>query len=180
MTHPRRLRNRSSEQRSGLSRLFGLLIAAVLLCGSNAALPATMEVVVVGVTDGDTLVVLEGGKFQHKVRVAGIDAPEKRQAFGRKAQNALASAVHQRKVVLDWHKKDRYGRVVAKVLIADRDIGLELVAAGWAWHYKDYQHEQMPKDRRTYASAEVAARQRRLGLWADATPIAPWDFRQAK
>ncbi len=100
-----------------------LLVGASLLFAVPAALAARMEVEVVSVTDGDTLVVLEGGKVQHRVRLAGIDAPEKHQAFGARAHQALASAVFRRPVMLDWHKKDRYGRLVAKVTVADRDIG---------------------------------------------------------
>lgn len=180
MIGPRPLQSELSEQRSALSGLSGLLIGAVLLCGLNLALAAKMVVVVVGVTDGDTLVVLDEDKVQHKVRLAGIDAPEKKQAFGSRAQQALASAVHRRTVVLDWHKKDRYGRLVAKVLLDDRDVGLDLVTAGLAWHYKAYEQEQVPADRVGYAEGERVARQRRTGLWLDTAPVAPWDFRRLR
>lgn len=134
----------------------------------------------VGVTDGDTLVVLDRDKVQHKVRLAGIDAPERRQAFGARAQQALASAVFQRAVVLVWKKKDRSGRLVAKVILADRDVGLELVAAGLAWHYTAYEREQTESDRRRYAAAELEARRVNAGLWSDPQPIPPWEFRASR
>jgi endonuclease YncB( thermonuclease family) len=139
-----------------------------------------MKVEVVGVTDGDTIIVLDGDKVQHKVRLAGIDAPERRQAFGARAQQALAAAVFRRFVVLDWKKRDRYGRLVAKVNLSDRDVGLELIAAGLAWHFKAYQGEQDPEDRTRYARAEIDARNARVGLWSDPHPTPPWVFRRSR
>lgn len=162
------------------TRVIWVLLGLLLLVGVNAAEAAKLEVEVVGVTDGDTLVVLDGEKVQHKVRLAGIDAPEKLQAFGTRAQQALASAVFRRTVVLDWHKRDRYGRLVAKVLLADRDIGLELVDSGLAWHYKAYEREQSEADRTRYATAELEARKTKTGLWSDPSPVPPWDFRVAR
>lgn len=157
-----------------------LLISVSLLVGVQAAVAARMEVEVVGVTDGDTLVVLNSNKAQHRVRLAGIDAPEKRQAFGTRAQEALASAVFRRSVVLEWHKKDRYGRLVGKVTLADRDVGLELLAAGLGWHYKAYEHEQGPADKTRYAAAEAQARRARRGLWSQPNPVPPWEFRASR
>jgi endonuclease YncB( thermonuclease family) len=157
-----------------------LLVGVMLVSFQMAALAAWMEVKVVGVTDGDTLVVLEGGKVQHRVRLAGIDAPEKYQAFGARAHQALASAVFRRTVMLEWHKKDRYGRLVAKVTVADRDIGLELIAAGLAWHYKAYEREQSQSDRHSYSIAESLAKQRAIGLWSATSAIPPWEFRRSR
>lgn len=157
-----------------------LLVGVLLFVGVKAAVAARVEVEVVGVTDGDTLVVLDGNKVQHKVRLAGIDAPEKRQAFGTRARQALAAAVFRQTVVLDWQKKDRYGRLVGKVVLADRDIGLQLIAEGLAWHYKAYEQEQLPSDRHAYSVAESLARQRGVGLWSAPSPIAPWEFRRLR
>lgn len=146
----------------------------------QATLAAAMDVVVIGVTDGDTLVVLDGDKVQHKVRLAGIDAPDKRQAFGTRAQQAIVAAVFRRAVVVDWHKRDRYGRVVGKVLLEDRDVGLELVAAGLAWQQKAYEQEQLPCDRDTYSAAETLSKQRATGLWSAVSPVPPWEFRRSR
>jgi endonuclease YncB( thermonuclease family) len=156
-----------------------LLVGVSLVVGVESGLAASMEAKVVGVTDGDTLEVLDGRKTQHKVRLAGIDAPERRQAFGARAHQTLAAAVFSQRVVLDWHKKDRYGRLVAKVMLAGRDVGLGLVSLGLAWHYKAYEQEQTPADRARYAAAELEARRSSVGLWSMRNPTPPWDFRGA-
>lgn len=155
-----------------------LLVGALLLVSVRASVASTMEVEVVGVTDGDTLTVLDRNKVQHKVRLAGIDAPERRQAFGQRAKQALASQVFKSAVVVDWHKRDRYGRLIGKVLIGDRDAGLELLRNGLAWHYKAYEQEQTQRDRLAYAEAEHAARKSHVGLWEDGDPVPPWEFRR--
>lgn len=170
----------STQRQTGLAWTLGrawLFGGLLLIACSDAAIAARMKVQVVGVTDGDTIVVLDSDKVQHKVRLAGIDAPERRQAFGTRSHQALASAVFRKTVVLDWNKKDRYGRLVAKVLLSDRDVGLELVAAGLAWHFKAYQREQDPADRTRYSNAERDARSANVGLWSDPRPIPPWVFR---
>jgi len=153
-----------------------LLALAVLWCTVAAA--DTLEGTVVGIADGDTLTLLDEGQTQHRVRLAGIDAPEKRQAFGTRAQQALANAVFRRRVTVVWHKRDRYGRLVAKVVSEGHDVGLALVSAGLAWHYKSFEQEQSADERTSYADAEVKARQQRLGLWRDASPVPPWEFRR--
>lgn len=157
-----------------------MLLGVLLVVGCKAALAARIEAEVVGVTDGDTLIVLDEEKVQHRVRLAGIDAPEKSQPFGSRAQQVLAKAVYRKTVVVDWHKRDRYGRIVGKVLVDNRDACLDLVATGFAWHYKAYEGEQTPEDRHRYATAELAARQQRLGLWADVAPTPPWEFRKQR
>jgi len=155
--------------------LLAVFIAALTSSGASAA---SLEGLVVSVSDGDTLTVLDEEKVQHKVRLAGIDAPEKRQAFGARAQQALGAAVHRQSVSVVWQKKDRYGRIVGKVLVQGQDVGLSLVGSGLAWHYKAYEREQSASDRGAYAQAEVIARSRRLGLWRDDDPMPPWDFRK--
>ena len=155
-----------------------LLAVFVAALASSVASAASLEGLVVSVSDGDTLTVLDEEKVQHKVRLAGIDAPEKRQAFGARAQQALGAAVHRQSVSVVWQKKDRYGRIVGKVLVQGQDVGLSLVGSGLAWHYKAYEREQSASDRGAYAQAEVIARSRRLGLWRDDDPMPPWDFRK--
>jgi endonuclease YncB( thermonuclease family) len=85
--------------------------------------------------------------------------------------------VVQRDALLRPHKTDPYGRLVAVVSIGDADVGLAQVRAGLAWHFKRYAKEQSPLDRALYADAEMDARRRRVGLWAEPAPVAPWDFR---
>jgi endonuclease YncB( thermonuclease family) len=134
----------------------------------------------VGVADGDTITVLGAGDRQTRVRLQGIDAPESRQAFGQASKRNLSDLVFDREVVVEYEKTDRYGRTVGKVLSGGRDVNLEQVRAGLAWHYKYYQDEQSPADRRLYAEAEAGARKAGRGLWADPGPTPPWDFRRGK
>lgn len=132
---------------------------------------------VVGVSDGDTITVLDAKDQQHKVRLAGIDAPEKSQDFGQASKKHLSDHVFGKAVVVEWQKLDRYGRVVGKVLLGDFDVCLEQIRKGMAWHYKKYAGDQSASDRQTYAAAEVEARKARLGLWIYANPEPPWDYR---
>ncbi len=106
------------------------------------------------VVDGDTLYVLDANYKDHKIRLAGIDAPERRQAYGLASRKHLASIVTGKQVTVEYQKRDRYGRIVGKVLVDGIDACLEQFKAGFAWHYKKYQHEQSPEDQRLYADAE--------------------------
>lgn len=147
--------------------------------GLGLAQAATYTGTVVGVSDGDTIKVLDGGGRQHRVRLAGIDAPEKAQAFGQRSKQSLSALVYGRQVTIDTRKDDRYGREVGKVLVDGRDVNLEQLRRGMAWHYKAYEREQSAEDRAFYAAAEDRAREAKLGLWADPHAMAPWDFRRA-
>nr|WP_298419658.1 thermonuclease family protein [Hylemonella sp.] len=154
------------------------LAALLLACLCPPALSATYTGRVVAISDGDTLTVLDAKQRQHKIRLAGIDAPEKRQAWGQRAQQFLGERVFQRVVRVEVSKTDRYGREIGKVLLDGDDINLELVRAGLAWHYRAYEREQPADEREQYAEAEQRARERRQGLWSDTQPVAPWDFRR--
>ena len=132
------------------------------------------------VTDGDTIVVLDVDKVQHKIRLQGINAPERRQAYGTKSKEHLSDLVAGKTVIVDYSKYDRYGRVLGIVLVNGEDVNLEQIEAGMAWHYKKYQREQSPSDRVKYSDAEREARRKKLGLWNDPNPSPPWDYRQAE
>jgi len=97
---------------------------------------------------GCVTVVDRTGK-EHKIRLAGIDAPERKQAYGLASRKHLASIVAGKQVTVEYQKRDRYGRIVGKVLVDGIDVCLEQVKAGFAWHYKKYQHEQSAEDRLT-------------------------------
>ncbi len=135
---------------------------------------------VVRVADGDTITVLDRGNTQHKIRLMGIDAPEKGQAFGNKSRESLAAMVAGRNVVVEWHKRDRYGRLVGQVFADRHDAGLVQIERGMAWHYKQYAREQQPSDAQGYAHAEVEAKAARRGLWADPKAMPPWEWRRTK
>lgn len=135
---------------------------------------------VVGITDGDTVTVLDDAHRLHKIRLAGIDAPETGQAWGRRSKEALSDQVFRQRVTVHWHKVDRYQRRVGLLMRDDHDVNRSMVHAGWAWHYTAYAAEQSPDDRAAYAAAESEARERRRGLWRDSDPVAPWDYRKLK
>ena len=131
---------------------------------------------VVAVSDGDTIIVLDAKKTQHKIRLDAIDAPERGQAFGTQGRRYLASLVGGRNVRIVSSGKDRYGRLLGTVFIGEKNINLMVVDAGYAWHYV-----QFAQNKQEYAAAEARAKKARLGLWADtAPPIPPWDYRKAK
>ncbi len=130
------------------------------------------------VVDGDTLYVLDANYKDHKIRLAGIDAPERRQAYGLASRKHLLSIVAGKQVTVEYQKRDRYGRIVGKVLLDGIDVCLEQVKVGFAWHYKKYQHEQSAEDRELYADAENKARNERLGLWRENNPMPPWEYRR--
>lgn len=173
--------------------LFALVVAFLTGCASTGIQPPSIDRhqvapilagqtglligTVVGVTDGDTITLLDDQRTQHKIRLAGIDAPEKVQAFGLRSKEALSALVFGRRVEVETEKQDRYRRTVGKVIIDGRDANLAQVVAGMAWHYKKYEGEQILADRLLYADAEREARELRRGLWLDAMPIAPWDYR---
>jgi endonuclease YncB( thermonuclease family) len=158
-------------------RLRKLLALAMLFisCGLSAA---TIQGKVVGVADGDTLTLLDANNTQHKIRLQGIDAPEKAQAFGLKSKQVLHKLVHSKHVTVEFQKKDKYGRTVGKVVLNGLDVCLEQIKFGMAWHYKQYQSEQPNDDLETYAQAELTARAQALGLWKDKSTIPPWEFRR--
>lgn len=157
-----------------------IVFALAVLGGLAAALPAPAAELrgrVVAVSDGDTLTVLTAGHKSERVRLAGIDAPESRQAFGTAAKRGLSALVFGAEVHVEYTKRDRYGRIVGRVLREGRDAGLAQVEAGLAWHYLRYAAEQPSGERAAYAEAERAARAARRGLWTDAAPLAPWEWR---
>lgn len=133
---------------------------------------------VVGVADGDTITVLDNTNTQHKIRLNGIDAPEKKQAFGNVSKKSLSDMVFGKQVDVEWNKVDRYGRKVGKVMLNDEDVNLEQIKLGLAWFFRKYQSDLEPADRLAYAEAQQEAEEGKLGLWLDQNPVAPWDFRK--
>jgi endonuclease YncB( thermonuclease family) len=166
-----------------------LILGCVLVASAAYAEPLTGRVV--GVSDGDTITVLDAQNQQHKIRVAGIDAPEKKQSFGQRSKEHLSDLVFGKEVDVVGNKTDRYGRTVAKVMVASRDCGeaqcprmidagLGQIEAGFAWWYRKYAREQTPEDRAIYASAEIKAREAKRGLWSEPNPMPPWEWRHPK
>lgn len=142
--------------------------------------PQTLPGRVVAIADGDTITILDSANTQHRIRLEGIDAPESHQAFGEQSRLSLSEMVFGKDVSVTYQKIDQYGRLVGKILLDGKDINLEQVKAGMAWHYKEYQREQTPEDRDAYAKAEDDARSARRGLWQDPNPVEPSAFRRAE
>lgn len=129
---------------------------------------------VIDVKDGDTLVLRSNSDGQHvEVRLNGIDTPEWNQAWGRQAGQALSSMVNRKQVGVMTEGIDTYGRTLGTLYYDNDNINLRMVAEGHAWWYRYY-----AKNDRQLAKAEAEARSQRLGLWQDADPIAPWDWRR--
>lgn len=127
----------------------------------------------VAVTDGDTVGVLRDGK-EVRIRLDGIDCPESNQDFGTRAKQFTSSIVFGKEVQVTVKDVDRYGRLVCRIVCDGKDLSLELVKAGLAWHYKQYSSDSV------LAAAEDAARELKRGLWSIPNPVAPWDFRHGK
>ena len=127
---------------------------------------------VVGVHDGDTLTVLTAGNVQIKVRLVEIDAPEIKQPFGQQSKQALSALVFGKDVEIRATGKDRYGRTLARVFLDGTDVNLAIVKAGMAWRFDKYSKDG------AFGTAQQEAQRARRGLWADAAPVAPWEWRK--
>lgn len=127
----------------------------------------------VGVSDGDIISVIKDGKAVN-VRLEGVDCPEPQQDYGTKARQFTSDMVLDKEVAVRENEQDRYGRTYCRVTVSGRDLNLELVKAGMAWHYKAYSKEK------ALADAEAEARQAKIGLWSMPNPTPPWDFRKGK
>jgi len=157
--------------------LIRFVFLLLLACSVQAE---TLTGRVVGIADGDTVTLLDANRQQHKIRLAGIDAPEKAQPFGARSKQNLSALVFDKQVAVEWNKQDRYGRTVGIVMVNGIDANLAQIKAGMAWWYRKYAMEQSPEDRGRYEFEEREARARRVGLWQDPDPIAPWDWRHPK
>lgn len=132
------------------------------------------------VYDGDTLHVIDGDGAKHKIRMAYIDAPEMKQAYGTRSRDNLRTAAEGRKVSVRVFDTDRYQREVAQVSVGKTDLNLMQVQDGAAWHYESYAKKQQDKaDFADYADAQIQAERERKGLWKAKNPQAPWAYRRA-
>ena len=161
-----------------MKKFLSFLLIFINFAVGNASAENILQGKVVSVADGDTITVLDANKTQHKIRLQGIDAPEKAQAFGEKSKQALHGLVHGKTVQVAFTKKDKYGRIVGKVFLDTQDICHQQIKAGLAWHYKKYQDEQPEEDQSAYSTSELTAKRQRLGLWSEPQPLPPWDYRK--
>jgi len=172
---------------------FSLATLTVVFCFSIFVSSVSSENLhgkVVKVTDGDTLTLIDIHGFSHRVRLAGIDAPEKSQYYGQESTKNLEWLVSNKDVTIEYSRYDRYGRIIGKIMVNQKsdafcllidcirkvDIGLEQVKVGMAWHYKFHEKEQTVEDRIFFSAAERTARKSKIGLWKDKNPIPPWKW----
>ena len=154
---------------------------AVLIAIMLFAMPAFAESLsgrIIAVADGDTLTLLDRSFVEHKIRLSGIDAPEKKQSFGQRAKATLSANAYGLQAEADCRKTDRYGRNICVVRVNGRDVGLEQIRAGMAWWYRQYARDQTLQEQSDYANAEEQARSAKRGLWTDKEPIPPWEWRR--
>lgn len=130
---------------------------------------------VIRIVDGDTITVLSNEYEQIKIRLYGIDAPEKEQPWGVRARQALSAMVFGRNVEIEDFGKDRYGRTVARVYFGGQEAGVEMVRSGMAWVFVQYCNDEPCLH---MIDMEKFARDSRTGLWSGCNPVAPWDWRR--
>lgn len=148
------------------------LLTAMLAAGAVQPPQKTLKGKVVFVADGDTLTMQAANGTKEKVRLQGIDAPERDQNYGSDSGKTLEKLVKGKNITVKQEGIDDYGRVLGTVYLNGKNINLEMVKRGGAWHYKHY-----APDNEALAQAEQSARKAQLGLWQEENPTAPWDFR---
>lgn len=131
---------------------------------------------VVGISDGDTIKVIHNGE-QVKIRLYGIDTPEKKQAHGKAAKRFTVTLVEGKEVVVDPVAKDRYRRTVGLVRVDNKLVNEEIVRAGYGWVYRRYCKKDFCSK---WLDLETQARSAKIGLWADPDPVSPWEWRHGK
>ena len=151
-----------------------VLLTCVVLLLSPYVSFADFSGPVVSVIDGDTIDVLHD-RHPERIRLNGIDCPEKVQAFGKKAKQLTSTLVHGKEVTVQVFRKDRHGRTVADVVLPDgTNVSRELLRAGLAWWYRQYSKDA------SLGALEEEAQQAKRGLWADPNPLPPWELRHPK
>lgn len=143
--------------------IFPLIINATTISGK-----------VIKILDGDTFDLLTNDFKTIRIRLADIDAPEKKQDFGEVSKRALASYIFGKNVQVEYSKQDRNGRIIGTIWSYDENINLKMVENGFAWHFKKYSTLTI------FANAEIKAKSMKKGLWVQNNAIAPWEYRHTK
>jgi endonuclease YncB( thermonuclease family) len=159
-----------------ITRLFFLFSILILFsCNSRNQNENESKLIpgkVVGIVDGDTYDVLLNGNETIRIRMEGIDAPEKGMPFYKKAKNYLSELCFGKEVRLEIHETDDYGRKIAFTYLEDgTELSHEMIKAGLAWHFKKYNNDS------DLSELETKARALKIGLWADKSPMPPWEDR---
>lgn len=166
-----------------------LLVAACLLvnlvfqhqvdAGSNVPIAETFMAKVISVGDGDTLTVVDQQNQKMKIRLASIDAPEYKQDFGQESRAYLNQLIYGKTVKVQNLGQDPYHRVLAKIWYQDKDVQLQLLEEGMAWHYAYFaKKQQTDAEFKQYEQAQKQAKEKQVGLWQNPKAISPWDFKR--
>lgn len=147
--------------------IFFSILGSTLLLGQVKTIAGKL----IAVSDGDTFTLLTADNVQYKIRLNGIDCPEKGQDFSKKAKNYTFQFCQGKTVVAEILSKDKYGRSIANVSVNGISLNQSLVAEGLAWHFVKYSSDA------TLAQLEISARRKKLNIWSLANPMAPWVYR---
>jgi len=166
--------------------ILAVLIISAGIFGTSSFLPTNLQAAnketiyarVVGISDGDTITVLAEGNKRMKIRLQGIDAPERSQAFGMRSRQNLAKLIFGKNVQIKSHGLDKYSRTLGVILIEDQDINEQMVKDGFAWFYRRYEKDLTSDQASRYEQAEIEAKENQRGLWVDTNPTPPWDYRK--
>ena len=158
-----------------IARYIQLLLITTTLLFVTPSLADTLEGRVVGISDGDTLSLLDASKTKVKIRLAAIDAPEKAQPFGQKSKEKLSDICYDKQATVIVVDTDRYGRTVGEVVCGGTNANEVMIKLGMAWVYRKYDKGYL----HLYAFEDEAKATNR-GLWVDPNPVAPWDWRKVQ
>jgi micrococcal nuclease len=155
--------------------IFSIIILILLILSlSNINGQNSLLYEVIGIKDGDTIEILTPDKKKITIRLNGIDAPEKKQAYGQRSKENLSKIIFRKQVKIKSFGNDKYRRVIADIFIDSTNVNYLQVSEGFAWHYKKYSKDEK------LAQLENQAQEQKLGLWKDDNPIPPWEFRKKK
>jgi endonuclease YncB( thermonuclease family) len=151
---------------------------SILLCIILGSLPSTCFALtgkVISVADGDTITVLDSSNQTHKIRLYGIDCPEKRQAYGKAAKKHTSQLTYRKIANVKEYDTDRYGRTVGVVTVDGVNVNESLIDNGYAWQYRKYCKASFCND---WLALEADAQMAQVGLWKDSNAQAPWEWRK--
>lgn len=147
----------------------------VMLMGVSSLILSQIKAKVIGVKDGDTILVLDKDNNQSTLRLAEVDCPEKGQPFGKNAKQFTSDLVYGKQIQYYKTNSDRYGRTIAKVYFNnDQYLSEEIIKKGYGWWYYQYSNNE------NLGVLEAKARALQLGLWSGNETVSPWEWRKAK
>jgi micrococcal nuclease len=169
--------NKTFQQLFLLSRywLTIMLVSSFVSCTTAPQEEEVGEMIsgkVVGIADGDTFTLLTEDKSQKKIRLYGIDCPEKRQPFGSVAKQKLSELIFGKQVQVEFRTYDRWRRIVGIVFCNDQNINEAMISTGMAWHFTRYD------DNPRWITLQERTKKKRIGLWSDDSPTPPWEWRK--